>query len=259
MVSNETVRLCAAAVAAAAGLGLVLCSLPARAQSAGQPVYRIAPFSPADRRQFTPEQRALLEKLNRRDAEHLARLSEVIVPETWTGDELDYSPLPREWRGAAQFAKAIVVDGRSQVFGAYEAGHLVRWGPVSTGRVQSQTPPGFYHLTWRARQRRSTENDEWLLNWYFNFINERGISFHEFELPGRPASHACVRLLARDAKWLFEWGQQWRLNPDKLHVDEPGTPVLILGVYDFRQPPPWLQLAWWQQPIELPADPLAGR
>jgi hypothetical protein len=222
-------------------------------------VFRVVPFGPADRRQFTPQQRALLEKLNRRDLEHLARLPEVIAPDTWTGDELDYSPLPHEWSWAAQFGKVIVVDEPSQVFGAYEAGHLVKWGPVSTGRVQSQTPAGSYHLTWRARQRRSSENDEWLLNWYFNFINERGISFHEFELPGRPASHACVRLLARDAKWLFDWGQQWRLNADKQHVDEPGTPVLILGAYDFKQPPPWLVLSWWEKPLELPADPPAGR
>jgi hypothetical protein len=239
-------------MAAAAALALGLFSDPIRAQSPGRPVYRVAPFAPADQRQFTPQQRALLEKLNRRDLDHLARLSEVIAPETWSADELDYSPLPRGWRWAAQFAKAIVVDEPSQVFGAYEAGRLVKWGPVSTGRAQSQTPAGFYHLTWRARQRRSSENDEWLLNWYFNFINERGISFHQFELPGRPASHACVRLLARDAKWLFDWGQQWRLNPDRQHVDETGTPVLILGAYDFKRPPPWLQLIWWQTPIDLP-------
>jgi hypothetical protein len=246
-------------MAAVVTLGLGLFSHPAWAQSPSRPVFRVVPFGPADRRQFTPQQRALLEKLNRRDLEHLARLPEVIAPDTWTGDELDYSPLPHEWSWAAQFGKVIVVDEPSQVFGAYEAGHLVKWGPVSTGRVQSQTPAGSYHLTWRARQRRSSENDEWLLNWYFNFINERGISFHEFELPGRPASHACVRLLARDAKWLFDWGQQWRLNADKQHVDEPGTPVLILGAYDFKQPPPWLVLSWWEKPLELPADPPAGR
>ncbi len=53
--------------------------------------------------------------------------------------------------------------------------------------------------------------------------------------------------------------QQWRLNPDKQHVDEIGTPVLIRGVYDFKQPPPWLQLASWEKTIELPADLSAGR
>ena len=213
------------------------------------------PFGAADQRQLTPQQRALLEKLNRRDAEHLARLSEVIAPDVWSDDALVYSPLPQEWAFAQAHPKLIVVDVPAQVFGAYEAGRLVRWGPVSTGRLQSQTPAGAYALTWRAKRRRSTENNEWMLNWYFNFINSRGISFHEFELPGRPASHACVRLLARDAKWIYEWGREWKLNADKVHVDEPGSTVVILGVYDFKKPPPWLTLDWWTTPIALPSNP----
>lgn len=222
------------------------------------PVYRIAPFAVADQRQFTPEQLAILEKLNRRDVVHLARLTEVIAPDAWRDDELEYSPMPRDWTWAAQFPKLIVVHQPSQVFGAYENGHLVRWGPVSTGRTERPTPAGFFHLTWRSRSRRSTENNAWILNWYFNFINERGISFHEFELPGRPASHACVRMLERDAKWLYDWGEQWQLSPDRMQVAAEGSPVLILGTYDFKRPPPWLALVWWAQPLTLPPDPLAA-
>jgi hypothetical protein len=216
------------------------------------PVYRIAPFAAADQRAYTPDQLAILEKLNRRDVEHLARLTQVIAPDAWHEDELDYSPLPRDWAAAAQFAKFLVVHETSQVFGAYENGRLVRWGPVSTGRADKQTPPGLFHLTWRARTRRSTENNAWILNWYFNFINERGISFHEFELPGRPASHACVRLLARDAQWIYDWGDQWQLTEDRKQVAVEGTPVLILGPYDFKRPAPWLALEWWSRKIELP-------
>lgn len=228
-------------------------ALPAAAQSAAAPpAYRIAPFGAADQRQFTPDQLGLLEKLNRRDAVHLARLTEVIAPDAWPDDELDDSPLPRDWPWAAQFPKLIVVHEPSQVFGAYEAGRLVRWGPVSTGRAEKPTPAGLFHLTWRAKSRRSTENDEWVLKWYFNFINERGISFHEFELPGRPASHACVRLLERDAKWIYDWGDQWQLSDDRKQVAVVGTPVLIVGAYDFKHPPPWLNLDWWSKTIELP-------
>src|SRR5207249_2531129 len=107
--------------------------------------------------------------------------------------------------------------------------------------------------------RRSSENDEWVLNWYFNFINARGISFHEFELPGRPASHACVRLLERDAKWIYAWGDQWQLSEDRKQVAAEGTPVLILGAFDFKHSAPWLSLDWWAKPLELPADPLGGK
>jgi len=150
----------------------------------------------------------------------------------------------------------IVVHQPSQVFGAYEAGHLVRWGPISSGREVTQTPAGFYHLTWRSKSRRSSDNREWILNWYFNFVNERGVSFHEFELPGRPASHACVRLLNRDAKWIYDWGESWVLAEDKHHVEKEGSAVFVMGTYNFKQPPPWLALDWWNQTIPLPETPL---
>ncbi len=178
-------------------------------------------------KRFSPSQLAVLEKINRRDIEHLARLTELIVPDTWPDEELAYSPLPAVWPWAEMHPKAIVVHQPAQVFGAYEYGRLVRWGPVSTGRKETATPAGSYNLTWKSKSRRSTDNDAWLLKWYFNFINSRGVSFHEFDLPGHPASHACVRLLTRDAMWLYEWGEQWVLSPDRRTVTTPGTPIVV--------------------------------
>ena len=105
-------------------------------------------------------------------------------PVTWLEDPLAYSPFPRTWPAAEPHAKAIVVHQAMQAFGAYEGGRLVRWGPVSTGRRETPTPEGAFNLTWRARSRRSTDNEDWLLEWYFNFVNERGVSFHLFDLPG---------------------------------------------------------------------------
>ena len=58
-----------------------------------------------------------------------------------------------------------------------------------------------------------------------------------YGLPGYQASHACVRLLPRDAEWLFHWGEGWKLGPHGWGVVEHGTPVLILGRYDFGSPP----------------------
>lgn len=95
-----------------------------------------------------------------------------------------------------------------------------------------------FSLNWRARTRSSTLSREWRLNWYFNFHNTRGLAFHEFELPGVPASHACVRLLARDAEWVYTWGQAWALD-DKGRLKAPGTPVVIIGAYAFGSPGPW--------------------
>jgi hypothetical protein len=208
------------------------------------------------RRRHSPEQIAVLEKLNRRDAERLVRTEPpvpgLVVPGSWDFSELAYSPFPTEWPGAAAFPKYLVVHQPIQAFAAYEFGQLVRWGPVSTGRKETPTPAGAFNLTWRSRKRTSTDNEAWILEWYFNFINSRGISFHQFDLPGYAASHACVRLLQRDAQWIYGWGDQWKLSADKRAVDVPGTPVLIIGGFGHGEPPPWVSLPSLSKPIELP-------
>jgi hypothetical protein len=224
--------------------------------------YRVVPLprDPAElRKTYTRDQLAVLEKLNRRDLEHLARAEPrvpgLVVPEVWQTDDLAYSPMPDSYEWAVDHPKAIVVHQAWQVFAAYEHGRLVRWGPVSSGRQDTPTPSGSFNLTWRSKGRHSTDNAAWFLPWYFNFVNERGVSFHQFDLPGYPASHACVRLLERDAKWLYEWGEQWILEPDKRKIATPGTPVLIIGVYDYKSAPPWVDVKSLEAPIQLQAPP----
>jgi lipoprotein-anchoring transpeptidase ErfK/SrfK len=249
-----------------AALPVLLAATAASAQPAPAS-YRIDPLPTTAAelaKLFTPSQIEILEMLNRRDRAHLTRADPptpgLIVPDTWSEDPLAYSPFPREWPAAAASPKAIVVDQPFQAFAAYESGRLVRWGPVSSGRKETPTPDGTFTLTWRARSRRSTDNEDWLLEWYFNFVNERGVSFHLFDLPGYPASHACVRMLLRDAQWLYGWGEQWRLEPGGRKVATPGTPVVILGTYPFGTPPAWLSLDALASPRGLPADlPSASR
>lgn len=223
--------------------------------------YRLEPL-PKDVREleqrFTAAQIDLLEKLNRRDREHLPRIDPpvpgLVVPISWPEDELVVSPMPSEYVWARAVPKLILVHQPLQVFGAYEFGRLVRWGPVSTGRKETPTPIGIFNLTWKARQRRSTDNEQWLLRWYFNFVNARGVSFHQFDLPGYPASHACVRLLERDAEWLYSWGEQWKLDADRRAVAVPGSLVVIAS----RPTPaaPWTSLDVARTPIELPPVPI---
>jgi hypothetical protein len=222
-------------------------------------VYRFEPLPRTDAelaKRFTPAQIEILEALNRRDRAHLLRATPptpgLLVPATWSDNLLIYSPFPSGWPAAESLPKALVVDQPMQAFAAYESGRLVHWGPASTGREETPTPEGVFHLTWRARSRRSTDNQEWLLEWYFNFVNERGVSFHQFDLPGYPASHACARLLQRDAKWLYGWGVEWTLDESHRKVLEPGTLVVILGRYPFKAPPAWLSIDT-PAPIALPA------
>ena len=201
---------------------------------------------------FNEKQIALLEKLNRSDRNHLIRLQRIIVPDRWDLDELAYSPLPISYKQARRFPKAIVVYKPGQVFGAYQRGKLVRWGPVSTGAKSSRTPAGLFHLNWKATLKRSTLNRNWLLPWYFNFQNKRGHSFHQYELPGRPASHGCVRLLQRDATWIYDWGEQWELGPRGWRIRRQGTPVLIVGEYDHDRPAPWRTASYLEAGGQIP-------
>ncbi|MBM5811976.1 MAG: L,D-transpeptidase [Gammaproteobacteria bacterium] len=226
----------------------VLCavlSLSAAPAPAGPPAgieYRLEPLAGGERElraRFDARQIGILEQLNRRDLSYLARLREIIVPQTWPDDELAYSPLPRQYAWAAAYPKALVVHQPWQVFGAYEHGALVRWGALSSGRRSAPTPAGLFHLNWRSPGRCSTVCRDWYMPWYWNFDNQRGLALHQFTLPGHPASHACIRLLERDARWLFDWGEGWQLDPTGRTVLRPGTPVFVVGEYDFDAPPPW--------------------
>jgi hypothetical protein len=190
-------------------------------------------------------------KLNRADNANLARLHRIIVPDQWERNELLYSPMPQSVPQLSDENKAIVVDLTAQVFGAYESGNLVRWGPVSSGRRHHETPPGTYHLNWRARLHVSTEDPTWIMPWYFNFASARGLGLHQYSLPGRPASHGCVRMLAVDAKWVFSWGDGWTLAETGGEVVELGTLVLVVGEYNHLAPQPWLQPGWWAQGASL--------
>lgn len=215
--------------------------------------YRIEKLTEANRdlaSRFGGPEIALLEKLNRADAKHLQRLVQLIVPSSWPS-ELAHSPFPSTYAAASATPKLLIVDQPSQAFAAYEYGQQVYWGPVSSGRQAKPTPSGVYHLNWRARSRTSTLSGEWRLNWYFNFHNTRGLAFHEFDLPGLPQSHACVRLLARDAAWVYQWGETWTLDV-KGQLNTPGTPVLIMGSYAFGSPAPWQFVDYWTRKIALP-------
>jgi hypothetical protein len=194
------------------------------------------------KKNYTPEQLSLLEKLNRSDLRHLPRLNVLVVPDRWDLNELDYSPLPQRYKWAEPYSKALIIDQPVQAFGAYEHGQLVRWGPVSSGRKAAPTPSGLFHLNWKAKGRHSTVNPKWYLPWYFNFDNDRGLSMHAYSLPGYPASHGCIRMLERDAKWIYDWGQGWQLDSKGWTVQKYGTPVLILGQYHFGQPRSWNSL-----------------
>ena len=233
------------------GTGLLLLTL-----SLGAITYHLETVTgggPGVRARFTSDQLVVLEKLNRADLAHLDRLAALVVPDRWLDDELAYSPMPRHFPQGRQHRRVVVVYQPAQVFGAYEYGELVRWGPVSTGRRTDQTPTGLFHLNWRKQVHVSTIDPDWMMPWAFNFENRVGLAFHEQELPGKPASHGCVRLLGSDARWLFEWADTWVVDTGGTRVLKLGTPVLILGEYDFAAAPPWQAPDSLTRPLTLPS------
>lgn len=180
-------------------------------------------------------------KVNRVDLHHVRQGETLVLPEPMT-DLLSLSPFPRQIASARSIPKLLLVSRRVQAFAAYQSGVLVHWGPTSTGKKSTPTPAGLFFTTWKSRERRSTVNEEWLLRWVFNFESREGLSFHQYDLPGYPASHACVRLLEEDARWIYEWADQWRVSRDGLSILAYGTPVIIFGDYAYGKRPPWKRL-----------------
>lgn len=188
-----------------------------------------------------PDVFAFVLKLNRLDRKHLRSGASLVIPDTQP-DLASVSPLPLKLAAARSTPKLILVSRQMQAFAAYEFGELVRWGPTSTGKKSTPTPAGLYYTNWKARERRSSVNQSWILPWCFNIDDITGVSFHQFDLPGYPASHGCVRLLQEDAKWLYDWAEQWVLAKPGDGILAYGTPVIIFGEYSFGEKAPWQRL-----------------
>ena len=190
---------------------------------------------------YTSEEKDIIAALNRIDKNRIGVGKKIILPDTFYHQLLEYAPFPFKLEIADSIDKLIIVSIRTQAFGIYEYGKLIRWGPVSTGRKAKPTPAKLYYTNYKARLKISTVNEEWEMPWYFNIDNMNGIGLHQFTLPGYPASHSCVRMYEADAYWIYHWAKQWVLSGDVLISH--GTLVIIYGSYDFDLLSPWKRLA----------------
>ncbi|WP_445452537.1 L,D-transpeptidase [Flavobacterium sp. 25HG05S-40] len=178
---------------------------------------------------------------NRTDKANIVKMDSIIVPNDLNVDLAYYLPFPFKVAALNAVSKIIFFSYATQTFAAYEYGDLIRTGPTNMGRKADKTPTGLFFTNWKAEKTTSTFNDEWDLKWNFNVENKLGVGWHQYELPGYPASHSCLRLSERDAKYLYDWADQWVLLNDQT-VKLKGTPVLVFGSYDFDAPKPWYQL-----------------
>lgn len=179
--------------------------------------------------------------VNRTDKSNIAKMDSIIIPGDLTGDLAFYLPFPLEATYLKPINKIIFFSYPTQTFATYEDGELIYTGPTNMGRKKDPTPTGLFYTNWKAEKTTSTFNDEWDLRWNFNIANKLGVGWHQYELPGYPASHSCLRLQEKDAKYLYNWADQWILQDDEAVLVK-GTPVIVFGKYDFDAPKPWLQL-----------------
>lgn len=199
---------------------------------------------------------AVLAAINRVDEKHLLRLDSFLVPDRYTDTLAAYMPFPAYSEQLKDIRKIILFSYPAQVFAAYEQGRLVLTGPTNMGKKATPTPQGLFFCNWKSKETRSTVNKEWILKWNFNVSNRGGVGFHQYDLPGYPASHSCMRLWAPQAELLYGWAEQWKLSKEERLLAK-GTPVIVYGTYPFGQPRPWFALTGNSHALDI-SDSLIG-
>lgn len=221
------------------GCRLVMGAAFLASTASAEPTYRAIPSGPGTvaRLQAERGESGFLDilRVNRRDSRHAMSADTLLIPEPGLAS-LDLSPFPRSIAVIDSIPKLIVVSIRVQAFAAYERGTLVRWGAVCTGGPNTPTRPGTYRANWKARTHRSSVNENWIMPFTVNIDARVGTALHEYDLPGQPTSHCCIRLLHADAEWVFGW-------VESAASGRRGTLVVLIGDYDFESRPPWMGLA----------------
>jgi hypothetical protein len=183
-----------------------------------------------------------------------------VVPSAVHKDLRVYSAFPHVYPAADTIAKLVLVSNKLQCYACYERGKLIRFAACNTGEERKPTFPGRYAMNWRDKIRRSSLDSTWVLPWTWNIHLYAGSAFHEFDMPGRPVSHSCVRQFAEDAEWLYSWGKGATIDTvKKKYIAMTGTPVIILDVFDFqrRRGGPWWDMRSNRDSlIKLPTAPM---
>jgi hypothetical protein len=147
---------------------------------------------------------------------------------------LEIFTIPRPCYNFGKCEKFVFFSYPIQAFGVYEYGNLIKWGPTSMGKKIT------YKKGINVRQLEkevaiSTVSDEWKLRWNVNVANFDGIGWHQYAMPGYPASHSCLRMLEEDAKWMYTWVDTWILNKGGATTRAKGTPLIVYGDYPWEK------------------------
>lgn len=198
--------------------------------------------------------------INRKDIQYFRLGDTAILPSVIHEDLRVYSVFPHYYPAADTIKKLILISNAFQAYACYDNGKLTRFAACNTGREAKPTFPGRYALNWRDKIRRSSLDSNWILPFTWNFHLFAGSAFHQFDMPGRPVSHSCVRQFIDDAEWLYSWGIGAKIDSaTKKYIPMTGTPVIILDVFDYRRKKggPWWDLTSNKDTIlALPKAPM---
>lgn len=183
------------------------------------------------------QQRDLVQRVNR-TYNSLWPGKEIAVPRDLAhATILSLSPFPQKIDSENE--KEIIVDQDKLAWGAYdEKGQLVKWGPISSGsdRCSDNSSPTCRTMTGIFRLF-SKESVHCKSNIFpvgkggakmpYCMYFHKGLALHgSDDIPGYRASHGCVRMFTRDAKWLNE---EWVASSNERN-NFTGTKVVIRPV-----------------------------
>lgn len=108
------------------------------------------------------------------------------------------------WRevGADAGPPRVVISLSDQLAYLYRGDSLVAVSTISSGKPGKDTPTGIFPILAKETLHRSKKYDDAPMP-FMQRIDDYGIALHAGMLPGRPASHGCVRLPAKFAAKLF--------------------------------------------------------
>lgn len=145
-------------------------------------------------------------RFNRLDPKYVWPGRTLKVPEMAPGRE--YTPMPAYWPKAAAHPKYVLIALDRQFLGAYEYGRLVASYPIASGKNGYETPAGNFTVLKKKVFTRSTKYPEphgGAPMPFAQLFDGAGYLIHAGNLPGKRASHGCVRMMLADAEALFGW------------------------------------------------------
>ena len=104
--------------------------------------------------------------------------------------------------GAPDGSVAVAVSSPMQLAYVYRGGELIGASTVSTGMPGYETPTGTFTILQKRQRHFSNRYDNAPMP-FMQRLTWDGIALHAGQIPGRPASHGCVRLPMAFARHLF--------------------------------------------------------